>query len=536
MIGLPLQHNTSQSNLTCPPAVHGEGLTRIELTQLLYQTYHAIWNLEGALAARGVRVPAAKSLPGFEMNLVANRVAEFVGAYVEQHGVGGHEIASITRPTGISISTSDTGALELLVIESLFFHNYLRAQSARFAGQDPSLTIIARAPTVPEDMRRVAATPQAFFADERIRARYHGVHPDVLAPKSDPEASSSAPGTTSPGSMMPEGREASPAVGEGSFAEMRGPSTAVEEPMRAAGADGMAALFEEERRKLTEEIHKKDQELNDSRVEIRRLTAAAESFHREASERIKQGEASSGAYRSELELLRHQLQQASNEGARSQKEAAELQRKDAQIDRLTRQVASLRSHAAEHLDREKILNAQLTQSQKVQGDLREALERSEHTITSLRTTREADSKEIAELRLTIENLNRRCETLGSADLQTQVSKGKQLEAEVVRLRAELEAMQERRAIDQIRIEAQAHKIKAQEWFRFESYTHIKEAASDGRLVELLDPQAVVDLLEKIDQLKGDVEHQAKMRSGKGRYRRHDPRGMETDIKPKKDIA
>jgi|GEM_PF-6551122 len=536
MHGLPLQHNTLQSNLTCPPAVHGEGLKKIELTQLLYQTYHASWNLERALAAKGVRVPAAKLPAFFEMDLVANRVVEFIDAYVEQHDVGGHETAARIRPTGISISRSDIGALELLVIESLFFHNYLRAQAARLAGQDSSLTIVARAPTVPEDMRRVAATPEAFFADQRIRARYHAVRLDVAARTSAPETSSSEGGTTSSGSVKPEGREASQAVGEESFAEMRGPATPVEEPMRAAGAVGMAALFKEERRKLTEEIHKKDQELNDSRVEIRRLTAAAESFHREASERIKQGEASLGAYRTELELLRHQLQQASNEAARSQKEAAELQRKDAQIDRLTRQVASLRSHAAEHLDREKILNAQLTQSQKVQGDLREALGRSERTITSLRTTREADSKEIAELRLTIKNLNRRCETLGGADLQTELSEGKQLEAEVVRLRAELEAMQERRAIDQIRIEAQRHKIKAQEWFRLESYTHIKEAAADGRLVELLDPQAVVDLLEKIDQLKGDVEHQAKMRSGKGRYRRHDPRGMETDIKPNKEIA
>jgi chromosome segregation ATPase len=298
----------------------------------------------------------------------------------------------------------------------------------------------------------------------------------------------------------------------------------------------MAALFEEERRKLTEEIHKKDQELNDSRVEIRRLTAAAESFHREASERIKQGEASLGAYRSELELLRHQLQQASNEGARSQKEAAELQRKDAQIDRLTRQVASLRSHAAEHLDREKILKAQLTQSQKVQGDLREALGRSESTITSLRTTREAGSKEIAELRLTIENLSRRIETSECAEMEAEVGRGMQLEAEVARLRSELDSMQEQHAIDQIRIEAQAHKIKAQEWFGLESYTLIREAAADGRLVELLDPQTVVDLLDKVAQLKGDVERLARMRSGKRRYRPRASRDMTTDTKQRKDIA
>ncbi len=177
----------------------------------------------------------------------------------------------------------------------------------------------------------------------------------------------------------------------------------------------------------------------------------------------------------------------------------------AEIERLKRQIATLRHNDQARREQESVQTKQLAQREMRIRNLQEQLGEVKRENQLIRDRREADLKEISAHKAQVRELQKRCEALESCGLAWELARRTQLESEVVQLREQLAGAEEREAINRIRIEAQAHKIKAQEWFGQEMYQTIQVAAKDKRLAELLNPAHVVDLLRKLAQVKYDLE-------------------------------
>jgi hypothetical protein len=482
----------------------------VQLVQRLYETYSIGARLEQRLKGTSAEAPDAITGVPFDMKVIAERVAAFIANNASKLVRVTTYRAIAPTPDLISTDSRDPQALNLTFQEALLYYNLLLKQ----AGTKSELSF-----AIPESLEQVVGRPEAFFAQESIRARYQIGNSKHTTIDRGPSAPSS-----------PLAQITGPSVARlprsdgGAEVSAEQPTEPHPNPLLEAAKKEMNELrlelqqLKNENGSLTDKLRDERNwrmdlasQLETERKQAQNANEAQKRYSSEAEQLVRKL-ARSDAALTELKSQLHQLREgASQEGtgtltqsSRGTTPKAPEEGSNRRYHILENQLKTVRAVERDLRDEVTTLRAQLEQAARVTDTLKSDNSHLRRSNGELQTLQQSTDATRVELISTIRDLEARCNSAEHTTLERAQAQGAVLISQVEGLERQLEGMRESREIDQMRIEAMRHKLNAQEFFNLETLQIIQSAAADGRLAELLDPVRVLALLEKLEQAKRDL--------------------------------
>ena len=505
-------------------AVESKSITSetFELKTQLLDVYAAACNLERKVCASNSNFKNLLSDIPFNMDQLALRISSWVELQSQQHKV------QFKKPRAVSPGLASEQVLEVLLMEG-----YVYMKHVECAAKNLGITFTPLAN--PTGFSRAPTSLEYFFSDSRIQNYYNIKNSEESAKTQNVSTAPGANEGVEVSSQIPAPLDTeeiklpllpdkAPDVGI-TASETRVSSIVVSENIQAHTFPSRKnAVKARVQGAASSGTH--DRELRNGRASnpraIRENRAPIEVKKKERSASAKKDfssdtEKTSGSKRrnppalksvatENIQLRTNSSFEVSPEGsALTHQEKALSPNQSAKHEALLRALADMQLQLRE--TRLELLesNSTLQEAQQLCAQLTKHNRSLEHTNQEQLRTWSHSTEEHKRKDSEIQKLQNAVRQLSGDKAAQEKERADNLEREVATLKRQLELASDTIELRNQQIEVLRVKVKAQEFFQLETLKIIQEAAADGRLIDLLNPQRIVELLAKLDQVKTDLK-------------------------------